>query len=59
MNNSFFHRLSYHYFIEMRTQRETNAIVRLHKANGEKQFMGNLMRIIEIVKYSLYHTTMI
>ena len=49
MNNFFFRRLSYHYFIEMRTQRETNAIVRLHKANGEKQFMGNLMRIIEIV----------
>ncbi len=54
MNYSLFLRLSYHYFIVIRTQQETNAIVRLHNANGEKQFMSNSMRIIENVKCSLY-----
>ena len=54
MNYSFFLRLSYHYFIELRTQQETNAIVRLHNANGEKQFTTSSIRIIEIVKCSLY-----
>ena len=54
MNYSLLLRLSYHYFIVIRTQQETNAIVRLHNANGEKQFMSNLMRIIENVKCSLY-----
>ena len=54
MNYFFLHRLSYHNFIVMGTQRVINAIVRLHNANGEKQFMSNLMRIIEIVKCGLY-----
>ena len=54
MNYSLFLRLSYHYFIELRTQQETNAIVRLHNANGEKQFTTSSIRIIEIVKCSLY-----
>ena len=54
MNYSLFLRLSYHYFVVIRTQQETNAIVRLHNADGEKQFMSNSRKIIENVKCSLY-----